>query len=107
MTVFKKELTVGRQRIIELMQTHNYCRIEHLEVRQGEPVFDPPPTVIQHLRIGGDNDPKVQIHLKNFALKQAHLELFQHLDTLGTGVVDAIEVRAGLPDYLKIRRSVA
>lgn len=107
MTVFKKDLSAARQRLLELMQRQNFCRIERLEVRQGEPVFEPPPTVIQHVRIGGDNDPKVQMHLKNYALKQAQVEMFQHLDDLGTGVVEAIEVRAGLPDHMKIKRSVA
>lgn len=107
MTVFMKDLSDGRKRLLNLMQRQNFCRIERLEVRQGEPVFDPPPLVIQHVRIMGNNDPKVQIHLKNYALKQAQVELFQHLDELGTGVVDAIEVRAGLPDHLKIKRSVA
>ncbi len=107
MAVFKKELTVGRQRLLELMQLQNFCRIERLEVRLGEPVFEPAPTVIQHVRIGGDNDPKVQVHLKNYALKQAQIELFQHLDELGTGVVDELEVRYGLPQHLKIKRPVA
>jgi hypothetical protein len=107
MAVMKTGLSVGRQRLLELMQRQNFCRIEHLKVNQGEPVFDPPPTVIQHVRIGGDNGPKVQIYLKDYALKQAQVELFEHLDAFGTGVVDELEVRYGLPQHLKIRRSAA
>lgn len=103
----KHDLTPARRRLLELMQKHNFCKMERLEIRNGEPVFDPPPTIIQHLRIGGDNEPRIQVHLKNFQLKQAHLELFQHLDDLRDGIVDELEVRFGLPQHLKIKRTVA
>jgi hypothetical protein len=43
--VTKAALTPARKRLIELMQEINYGRIESLMVRNGEPVFDPPPMV--------------------------------------------------------------
>lgn len=103
----KSCLSPAKKRLLELMQQMNFCRIQRLEVKAGEPVFNPPPTVIQDLRIGGNNDPRVEVHLRDYTLKQAHLELFQHLDELRDGVVDEIEIRYGLPQQMKIKRSVA
>jgi len=42
--VIKAALSPARRRLVELMQEINYGRIERLEVRDGEPVFDPPRT---------------------------------------------------------------
>jgi hypothetical protein len=39
--VTKAALSPARRRLVELMQEINYGRIERLEVRDGEPVFDP------------------------------------------------------------------
>jgi hypothetical protein len=47
--VTKATLTPARKRLLELMQEINYGRIEKLHVRDGEPVFDPPPTVLRLL----------------------------------------------------------
>jgi hypothetical protein len=102
----KSQLSPNRQRLLAVMQQHNFCKILQLHVSDGEPVFDPDPTVIQDLKIGGNNDPRIEIHLRDYVLKQAHVELFQHLDELRDGIVDELEVRYGLPQQLKIKRTV-
>ena len=107
MALMKSDLSPARQRLLQLMQKQNFCRIENLHIHNGEPVFDPPPMVLQYLRIGGDNEPNIHIHQKNYVLKQAQVELFQHLDELWDGVVDEIEVRHGLPQHLRIKRAVS
>ena len=43
----KEALSPARKRLIELMQEINYGRIEELQIRDGEPVFNPPPTVLR------------------------------------------------------------
>ena len=60
------QLSRPRMKLIELMQLVNFGRMKQLKIRQGEPVFDPAPTVIQDLKIGGSNDPRMEIHLRAY-----------------------------------------
>lgn len=103
----KQDLSPARQQLIEMMQRLNFGRIEHLEVRHGEPVVQPAPFATQSIKIGAESGPAVQIHLKNFQLRDSHLHLLQHLDAIGNGVIDELEVRHGIPQQLKIKRSLA
>ncbi|MGC3971111.1 MAG: hypothetical protein QM775_28375 [Pirellulales bacterium] len=102
--ITKSQLSVPRQKLLELMQKLNFGRFQQLRLEQGEPVLNPPPLVVQDLKMGGNNDPRVEIHLRNFTLKQAHVELFHHFDAIQDGVIDEMEVRAGLPQMVKIKR---
>jgi hypothetical protein len=83
--------------LIELMQQINFGRIEGLLVRNGEPTFDPPPIVIREVKFGGENGPRPECGVDNFALKAQVVELIQQLDDLGDGTVETIEVKHGLP----------
>ncbi|MFT3881800.1 MAG: hypothetical protein QM703_19340 [Gemmatales bacterium] len=78
-----------------------------MKLRDGEPVLDPPPIVVQDLKIGGNNDLRVEVHLQDFALKQAHIELFEHFDLIQDGAIDELEIRYGLPQMLRVRRTIA
>lgn len=94
-------LPQGRKRLVRLMQDINYGRIEHLHVRAGEPTFDPPPPVVREVKFGADNGHHVAT--SDFALKTQVVELLREFDRLGTGVIDAIEVKAGLPFRMLVR----
>ena len=54
----KSGLSRSRQRLVELMQEINFGRIEEIEVRDGEPVFDPFPQVIRVIKFCGENGPR-------------------------------------------------
>ena len=62
MTTHKKQLSPTRQRFLELMQKLNFCQFLGLQLRDGEPVFDPPPVIVQNVKIGGNNDARIEIH---------------------------------------------
>lgn len=98
----KSSLAPPRQRLVELMQRLGYGRIEDLEVRGGEPAFEPAPRVIQEIKIGGENGPRPELARDDFALKSQVTEFFGHLGRLGQGVVKVIEVKHGLPFRLVI-----
>lgn len=100
----KQSLSSSRRRLLELMQRHSFCRIENLQVRAGEPVFDPPPRVSQDIKIGGDNGPRPEIEKGDFILRASVVELFEHLQRIGDGRVALIEVRYGLPFKLTIEQ---
>jgi hypothetical protein len=98
----KKSLSASRTQLLELMQKYNFCRIENLQVRGGEPVFDPPPRVAQDIKIGAENGPRPEIDKGDFLLRASVIELFEHLHRIGDGRIAVIEVRYGLPFRLTI-----
>jgi hypothetical protein len=89
-----------------MMQRLNFGRIESLLIRAGEPAFDPPPKLVQDIKIGGENGPRPELGRGDFALKSQVSELFEHLERLGNGSVTVIEVKHGLPFRLVIEQSV-
>ncbi len=104
----KASLSKPRERLLQIMQRYNFCRIEDLAVRSGEPEFSPPPRVIQDIKIGGaDNGPRHELQKSDFLLKASVTELFDHLSRVDDGKIAVIEVRYGLPFRLLIERPVA
>ena len=101
--VTKATLTPARKRLIELMQEINYGRIEKLHVRDGEPVFDPPPTVLRLFLFGKDNKPNESRGNDGFALKKKVAELFEVFDLERSLSIQELKIDNGLP----IRMTVA
>lgn len=98
----KRSLSAPRKRLLETMQRLNFGRIENLAVRDGDPTFNPPPRIVQDIKIGGENGPRPELACEDFALKNQVAELFDHLSRVGNGSVAIIEVKHGLPFRLVI-----
>jgi hypothetical protein len=101
----KASLTAPRRRLLESMQRLNFGRIEGLEIRNGEPVFQPAPRIIQDIKIGGENGPRPELNIDDFALKSAVIELFDHLSRIGDGTLESIEVKYGMPFKLVVEQA--
>jgi hypothetical protein len=93
----RSQLSTGRTQLLRLCQTVNFGRIEQLQIRSGEPVFDPAPEVITEIKFGAENGPRPELRAPDFVLKAQQVELFQELDRLGTGRIRVLEVKHGLP----------
>jgi hypothetical protein len=105
-TSTKAALSEPRKRLLVAMQRVNFGRIEGLEVRCGEPVFQPAPRIVQDIKIGGENGPRPELSIEDFALKSAVIELFDHLSRIGDGTLESIEVKYGMPFKLVVERAV-
>jgi hypothetical protein len=92
-----RQLSAPRQALVRLFQSINYGRIEDLEVRSGEPVFNPAPRVLIDVRLTSDEVPRTEHELGDFALSEETVRLMDRLGELGDGSVTLIEIRAGLP----------
>jgi hypothetical protein len=103
----KKLLSPSRRRLLELMQQYNFCRIENIEIRDGQPVFEPPPRVIQDIKLGAENGPRPELEKDDFLLRAPIIELFEHLNKLGDGRIALIEVKFGLPFRLTVEQPVS
>ena len=102
----KRQLSEPRQRFLELMGKMNFCQIKNLQVLGGDPILNPPPEILQGLKFGGDNAPRPESNLSDFALKDQHHRLFEMFDSVGNGTIDVIQVRYGLPFRADVSRIV-
>ena len=94
--ITKSVLSDSQSRLVELLQRLNFGRVEGLHVRNGEPVFDPAPRVVQKVKMGADNSPRPEAALRDFLLKHQTIEMLQAIADLGEGKVLTIEVKNGL-----------
>ena len=104
--ITKSSLSARQRRALELFQTFPFCRVTHLFVRDGEPVWDPAPEVVQTLKMGSSNGPRDEVNLEDFRLREPIIEFFETLRELGTGEVLLITVQHGLPHVVEVRRHV-
>jgi hypothetical protein len=102
--VSKSSLPKAQSDLVDLCQQHPFSRIECLLVRNGEPVFSPPPKIIQKLRMGSDNGPRPESTLPDFWLKKQLVELLETIAELGDGEIRSIEIAHGLPLLVGIER---
>lgn len=101
--VTKASLSLSRRRLVELMQEINFGQIEGLVIHDGEPVFEPSPHVTHEIRFEGENGPRYERRIRDFALKSRVIRLFKELEQLGDGKVDSLEIKQGLPFRMKVR----
>jgi len=102
----KSSLSGPNRRLIELMQTLNFGRIEGLHVHSGQPVFDPPPRLVQKLKMGGENGARPEASMHDFLLKHQTIELLGAIARIGDGQVLAIEVKNGLAFSMEIEHQL-
>jgi hypothetical protein len=102
----KASLSLPRRRLLEAMQRLNFGRIEGLAILGGEPVFRPAPRIIQDIKIGGENGPRPELTIEDFALKSSVIELFDHLSRIGDGTLESLEVKYGMPFKLAVEQEV-
>jgi hypothetical protein len=93
----KASLSEPHRRLVELMQQVNFGRIERLVIADGKPLLDPPPRIVRDIKFGGENGPRPEVAIDDFALKVQVVELFRTLDDLCDGVIEVLEIKHGLP----------
>jgi hypothetical protein len=98
----KHELSPNQTRLLEVMQTINFGRIEELVIGDGEPVFDPHPRVVHVIKLSGENGRRPEMILKDFALRKEVMDLLEWLSRLDDGSVVNIEVKYGLPFKMEV-----
>ncbi len=99
----KRSLSSARQQLVMLMQEVNYGKIEGLPIREGEPVFEPPPRVLRDFLLGKINEPHTARGKGDFALKEQVMALFDLFDREQSVTVESLVVQNGLP----VRMTVA
>jgi len=93
----KSSLPESHRRLVERMQQINFGRIENLVVKGGRPVLSPSPRIIREVKFGGENGPRPEASIGDFALKAQVVELLRYMDELQNGVIGVLEIKHGLP----------
>ena len=88
------------------MQEMYFGRIEGLAVVNGQPVFDPPPRIVRQVKFCSENGPRREKTPNDFNLKEQVVELFDAIARMGTGTVESIEVKHGLPFLMNLEEAV-
>jgi hypothetical protein len=98
-------LSPAQQRLVALMQEINFGRIEARVFRDGEPLLEPRPPIVDSFKAGGEKGSRLEAGSTDFVLKQGVVDLFECLHRHGVGVVRIIVVANGLPHRLEIEKT--
>ena len=101
----KRMLSPARKELIDLMSDIHYGSIENLLVRGGEPVLQPPPRIVHDVRLGRHEIKPSVRNRSDFALKAQLVDLFKRLDSISDGVIDRIDIQAGLPFRIRVAQA--
>lgn len=91
------ELSAPRQTLIRRCQQIGFGRIGPFQVSNCEPAITPDTDVFVDLKLDGHEAPRPEYNLGDFELSKEVVRLFRQIDAIRDGVVEQLEVRAGLP----------
>jgi len=91
------DLSPARQALVRLCQAVNHGKIEDLDVRQSEPVFDPFPVTLKDVKLDKIEEPRPELALADFVLTSEVSRMLDLLDEMKCGAIRLIEVRDGIP----------
>ena len=91
------ELSTPSQALVRLCQLIDYGQITNLQIRDGEPVFDPEPSVVVEIKLDANGGPRPESKLADFTLCVEVSHLIRQIEQLHSGSIQRIEVRAGIP----------
>jgi hypothetical protein len=94
------DLSPARQALVRLCQDVNFGQILDLEVRNGEPIWEPSPTILSEVKLDSDETPRPEGELPDFQLSSEIRRLVSYLDHFKDGEIAKIEIRDGLPRRL-------
>ena len=87
------------------MQCGDHCTIFDLVVRNGDPVLDPMPRIVRHIRFPRSAKPRPDASAEDFTLKAAAREFFEYLDQVENGKLKQVKVYDGLPSLVEVEDS--
>jgi hypothetical protein len=100
------DLSSACQALVQLCQSINHGSIEDLKIERSEPIFDPSPVILWDVKLDTDEVPRAEIDLAEFVLCSEVCRLMRQLHELGTGIIERIDIRAGIPKRIVFRSSL-
>ena len=100
------ELSASKQALVRICQTLDYGQIIDLHVRDGEPVYNPAPTLLFDVKLDADCGGRPEVELADFTLRDEVCRLLDRINAMQTGRIQRIEVRAGIPRRVLIEATL-
>jgi hypothetical protein len=101
-------LSALRQGLARLCQSTNYGEIDHLPVRDREPVLsDPQCVVLVDVKLDSEECPRHEADQSDFLLSAEVIRLMAVLDKIQNARITKIEIRAGIPRRVIWEKSAA
>ena len=100
-----KQLSPHRQRLLALIESVQYGRIERLLIRGKEPVDSPDTRIIRTVKFGKPSSVRSIGSDQDFVLKREIVEFLSYIDRVRDGLILRIEIAAGQPRLLEIEES--
>lgn len=89
-------LSPGRKRLVRKVLAIGHGRIEGLQIRNGEPVFNPPPRIVRRAVFGKGKGQHPQLASRNFVLNAQFSWLFRQLGQRSF-TIQELSITDGLP----------
>lgn len=103
-----RQLDERDRNIFTLMSAVDYGRLEKFAVRNGHAVATPQSRKVRSRKIGADN---IHRHVGrpdgDFILTEKHEEFLALIRATADGIINVIQIQAGLPVSLEIEEAVA
>lgn len=97
------QLSRARQAFVRTLQAVNFGELQDIRIQNGEPVFNGSASVVIDLKLDKDEGLRPEIGLADFALNTEVFRMMTRLDELKNGVIQRLEVRAGIPHRLVLK----
>lgn len=99
--VSTEELSASERWLLHTMQSIGFGRIEFLQIRNGEPISVPAPTLVRDIKFAAET-PTLSANSVEFELKHQVAELFAYTRSVRAGEIRTLEIRHGLPFAMEV-----
>jgi len=100
------DLSPSRNAFVRKCQQIGFGRITGLLVRNHDPLFSDRCEVLLDVRLDSCEAPRAEQSLTDFVLTDEVVRFFSMLDNIQNGVIEQVEVRAGIPRRVLYKHSI-
>ena len=97
------QLSARRQALIRQCQQIGFGKIVNFAVKEGDPVILAATEILIDVKLDADDSPRRERDLDDFELSAEVVRLLSKFDAIQNGIVDHLEVRAGIPRRLVLK----
>jgi hypothetical protein len=96
-------ISAERRLLLEFLRSIRNGRIEGLQIRAGEPLLDPAPTIVRDVRLGRPTEPSPDITIESLMALRPVAEMFDFFGKRRYCDVVLLEVKEGVPVRMEVR----